>query len=481
METTTLDDTATKRTVLIIASISNFLVPFIGASAQIALPTIGQEFKIDAILLSWVATSQLLATAMFLLPFGRIADIYGGKKIFLYGMIVYTLGSLMSAVSVSILILIIGRVIQGIGSALTMVTSFAILTSVYPREERGAAIGITVASVYTGLSLGPFLGGLLTQHLGWRSIFWVNVPLGLGVIILVLWQLKGEWAEARGERVDLPGSILYAFALLLGLYGLTRLPSNLGIGLTVAGGMGAFAFFFVEARTKSPVLDVRGFRSNLVFTFSNLAALIHYCSTYGVSFLMSFYLQYIKGLSPQNAGLILICQPIMMALFSPLAGRLSDRMEPRIISSLGMFFTSLGIFLLSFIGNTTGLSYIVFDLIVIGLGFAFFSSPNTNAVMSSVEKRYLGIASGTLGTMRVIGQALSMGVIMMVFSIIIGKVRITPELYPQFLESAKIALTIMGTLCFMGIFSSMARGKVRMEEENKKKVEVRGQKSGVRR
>jgi EmrB/QacA subfamily drug resistance transporter len=458
-----LDDTATKRIVLIIACISSFTVPFISASTHIALPTIGQEFKIDAILLSWVATSQLLATAMFLLPFGRISDIYGRKKIYLHGMIVYTIGSLMSAMSISILMLIAGRVIQGIGSAMASVSAVAILTSVFPREERGSALGITVASVYTGLSLGPFLGGLLTQHLGWRSIFWINVPLGLIVIILVLWQLKGEWAEARDERIDLPGSILYALTLLLAMYGLSRLPTNVGIGFIVVGGIGAFIFFFIEARTNSPILDVQVFRRNPVFTFSNIAALIHYCSTFGVGFLMSLYLQYIKGLSPQNAGMILICQPIMMALFSPLAGRLSDRIEPRVIASLGMFFTSLGIFLLSLIGVNTGLPYIVFDLLLIGFGFALFSSPNVNAVMSSVEKRYFGIASGMLGTMRVIGQALSMGVIMMIFSIIIGKAQITPELYPHFLESAKIALTIMGTLCFIGIFSSLARGKVRGE------------------
>lgn len=458
-----MDDTATKRTVLFIACISSFSVPFIGASTQIALPTIGHEFKIDAILLGWVATSQLLATAMVLMPFGRIADIYGRKKIFLIGMITYTAGSLMCALSVSVLMLIAGRVIQGIGSGLAMVTSFAILTAVFPREERGSALGITVASVYTGLSLGPFLGGFLTQHLGWRSIFWINVPLGLTVITLVLWQLKGEWAEAEGERLDLPGSILYGLSLVLVMYGLSRLPSNLGIGAVVVGGIGAFAFFFVEARTNSPVLDVGIFRRNAVFTFSNLAALIHYCATFGVGFLMSLYLQYIKGFSPQHAGMILICQPVMMALFSPLAGRLSDRMEPRIIASTGMFFTSLGIFLLSFIGNKTGLPYIVFDLVLIGFGFALFSSPNTNAVMSSVEKRYLGIASGTLGTMRVIGQVLSMGVIMMIFSILIGKAQINPALYPLFLKSAKIALTIMGTLCFLGIFSSLAGGKMREE------------------
>jgi EmrB/QacA subfamily drug resistance transporter len=402
---------------------------------------------------------------MFLLPFGRIADVYGKKKIYLQGMIVYIIGSLTSALSISIFMLIAGRVIQGIGSAMASVSAIAILTSVFPKKERGAALGITVASVYTGLSLGPFLGGLLTQHLGWRSIFWINVPLGLIVVILVVWWLKEEWVEAGGERFDLPGSILYALALLLILYGLAQLPSKIGIGLIVIGGIGAIAFFLVEARTSSPILDVRVFGSNPVFTFSNIAALIHYCSTFGVGFLMSLYLQYIKGLSPQNAGMILICQPIMMALFSPLAGRFSDRMEPRIISSLGMFFTSLGIFLLSFIGDNTGLPYIVFDLLLIGFGFALFSSPNVNAVMSSVEKRYLGIASGTLGTMRVVGQALSMGIIMMIFSIIIGKTQITPQLYPYFLESAKIALTIMGSLCFIGIFSSLARGKVRMESE----------------
>jgi len=463
METSPLDDNATKRTVLIIACISNFLVPFISASTQIALPTIGQEFKVDAILLSWVATSQLLATAIVLLPFGRIADIYGGKKIFLIGMIVYASGSLMSALSLNTLMLITGRVIQGIGSGLAMVTSFAILTSVFPKEERGSAFGITVASVYTGLSLGPFVGGLLTQHLGWRSIFWINVPLGLIVIILVLWKLKGEWAEAKGERVDLPGSIIYSLTLLLIMYGLSRMPSNAGIGFMVVGVIGAFTFFFVEVRSSSPVLDVRIFRRNPVFTFSNLAALIHYSSTFGVGFLMSLYLQYIKGLSPQNAGLVLICQPVMMALFSPLAGRLSDRIEPRVIASIGMFFTSFGIYLLSFIGDNTGLPYIIFDLVLLGFGFALFSTPNANAVMSSVEKRYLGIASGTLGTMRVVGQAFSMGVIMMIFSIMIGKTQINPELYPLFLKSTKIALTIMGSLCFVGIFSSLARGKVRQE------------------
>jgi MFS family permease len=211
-------------------------------------------------------------------------------------------------------------------------------------------------------------------------------------------------------------------------------------------------------------LNVQVFRHNPVFTFSNLAAFIHYSSTFAVTFLMSLYLQYIKGLNAQSAGMILISQPIMMAAFSPLAGRLSDRIEPKVIASIGMACTCAAIFLLSFIGNNSGLPYIIFTLLSLGFGFALFSSPNTNAVMSSVEKRDYGVASGTIGTMRLIGQMFSMGMAMMIFSMIIGKVSITPGLYPLFLRSMKMVLVINGTLCFIGIFFSMARGKVQRQD-----------------
>ena len=206
-------------------------------------------------------TSYLLASAMFLLPFGRIADIYGRKKIFLAGTIIYTIGSLFSALSFSGPMLISCRVIQGIGSAMTFGTSMAILTSVYPLKERGWAIGITTATVYSGLSLGPFLGGFFTLHLGWRSLFYFNVPFGLVIIVLVFWQLKGEWAEARGERIDWPGSVLYALTLLLVMVGLSLLPAGSGFGLIGVGAIGVMGFFFLEARTGSPILNVQGFQA----------------------------------------------------------------------------------------------------------------------------------------------------------------------------------------------------------------------------
>ena len=297
----------------------------------------------------------------------------------------------------------------------------------------------------------------------WRSLFYFNVPFGLIIIVLVFWQLKGEWAEAKGERVDLPGSFLYALTLLLIMVGLSLLPAGSGIGLIGAGAIGVTSFLLLEVRTKSPILNVKVFKHNPVFAFSNLAAFIHYSSTFAVTFLMSLYLQYIKGLSAQGAGVILISQPLMMAAFSPLAGRLSDRIEPRVIASLGMACTCLAIYLLSFLVETTGLPYIIFALLLLGFGFALFSSPNTNAVMSSVEKRYYGVASGTIGTMRLIGQMFSMGMALMIFSILIGKVSITPVLFPLFLKSVKIALIINGTLCFIGIFLSLARGKIQRQ------------------
>lgn len=450
-----------KRVALWVATTAAFLTPFMGSSINIALPAIGKEFAMNAVLLSWVATSFLLAAAMFLVPFGRLADIYGRKRIFTYGVLVYTASSLLTAISNSPALLISSRVLQGAGGAMIFGTGVAILTSVFPAGERGKALGINVAAVYLGLSLGPFLGGFLTQHLGWRSVFLANVPLGLLIIAFVWWKLQGEWAEARGEKFDWIGSVIYSLSLVALMYGFSRLPAAPGAWLIVVGIVGLGGFSAWEARSASPVLDVNLLRRNQVFTLSNLAALINYSATYAVSFLLSLYLQYIKGLSPQDAGLVLVAQPVVQAVFSPLAGRLSDRIEPRIVASAGMALTVVGLFLLTFLGEGTALSFVVASLLFLGFGFALFSSPNTNAVMSAVDKRFYGIASGTLGTMRLMGQMFSMGMAMLAFAVYIGKAQITPEYYPLLLQSARTVFRIFVLLCFGGIFASLTRGKVR--------------------
>jgi EmrB/QacA subfamily drug resistance transporter len=456
-----MDSNMSKKMVLLVASMATFLTPYMGSSVNIALPSIGREFAMDAILLGWVATSYLLTTAIFLVPFGRIADIYGWKRIFTYGIFIFTASSLLTAISTSAIMLISFRILQGIGSAMIFGTAVAILTSVFPPGERGRALGINVGAVYLGLSLGPFLGGFLTQHFGWRSIFVANVPLGLTVIIFVLWKLKGEWAEAKGEKFDLVGSIIYSLALVAILYGLSSLQELSASWVILVGILGILVFIWWEIKAKSPVLNIGIFRNNAVFAFSNLAALINYSSTFAVGFLLSLYLQYIKGFNPQNAGLILVSMPAMMTIFAPLAGRLSDRIEPRIVASMGMAFTTLALALFIFLSENTPLAFILVGLIILGFGAALFSSPNTNAVMSSIEKRFYGVASATLATMRNIGMVLSMGIAMLIFSIYLGRVQITLEYYPEFVTSLKIAFTIFAALCFAGIFASLVKGKIR--------------------
>lgn len=450
-----------KEVVLLVATMASFIFPFMGSSVNIALPSIGSELSLDAVTLGWIATAFILASATLLVPFGRIADIYGRKKIFTYGVIVFTVASLLSGMAGSATMLISFRVLQGIGGAMIAGTGVAMLTSVFPADERGKALGINVAATYAGLSLGPVLGGVLTEHLGWRSIFFMTVPLGLVVLGVILWKVKGDWAEAKGEKFDLAGSVIYSLALVGLIYGFTMLPAMLGVWLIVAGVIGLSAFVRWEMKTTSPVLDINLFRNNRVFALSNLAALINYSATFAVAFFISLYLQYIKGFSPQSAGLILVAMPAVQAILSPLAGRLSDRIEPRVIASTGMALTTAGLVLFIFLDGETSLEFIIGALILIGFGFALFSSPNTNAVMSSAPKTAYGVASATVATMRQVGMVFSMGVAMLMFALYMGRVQITPEHYPLFLESMQTSFIIFAVLCFGGIFASLARGKVR--------------------
>ena len=453
-------DRTTQSVTLLVAALSSFLTPFMASAMNVALRAVGSEFSISAVLLGWVGTSYLLAAAIFLVPMGKLADISGRKRIFLWGVLIYSVASLLCAVAPNAAFLIAFRVLQGIGSALVYGTSVAILTSVYPPGERGRVLGITTAVTYIGLSLGPVLGGFLTGLWGWRSIFWANVPLGLAILVLTWQRLEGEWAEARGERFDWAGSLIYGVALAATMLGFPRLPSAMGIGLTLAGLLGLVIFVVWEARAASPILRVGLFRNNAAFTFSNLAALINYSATSAVGFLLSLYLQHIKGLSPQEAGLVLVAQPVAMALLSPLAGRLSDRIEARIMASAGMALTTLALVPLILLSAQTPLWTIVVYLVILGCGFGLFSSPNVNAIMGAVERKSYGVASAMLGTMRLVGQTLSMGIATLIFALYLGQVAIAPEVYPQFLASLKPAFAVFVVLCLVGVAASLARGKL---------------------
>jgi len=460
-ETVSYNNSATKRFALLVTTLAAFLTPFGVSSVNIALPSIGKEFSMDAILLSWITNAYLLASATLLVPFGKIADMCGRKRIFTYGITAFTLASVGCVASKSAAILLCFRILQGVGSAAIYCVGATILTSLFPSRELGKVLGLNVAAVYLGSSLGPFLGGFLTHHLGWRSVFLVNVILGFIVIVFILWKLKGEWYEAGEKKFDLAGAVLYMVTLLSILYGFSHLSSAFGVWLILLGGVGILSFIKWETRTEYPVLDITLFKKNRVLAFSSLATLINYSATFAVTFLLSLYLQYLKKLTPGSAGLILVSQPIVQAVVSPLAGRLSDRAEPRIVASIGMALTGVGLFLLALLDEQTPIGFIVVSLVVLGFGFALFSTPTIYGVMRSVENRDYGVASGMLGTMRNVGMVFSMGITLWIFSIYIGEVQITPETYPAFLKCAKMGFTFFAILCFGGIFASLARGKVR--------------------
>ncbi|MEM1588783.1 MAG: MFS transporter [Candidatus Bathyarchaeia archaeon] len=449
-----------RRVALFIVSLGSFLTPFMASSINVAIPLIEKDFSVKAALLTWIASSYLLSAAIFLIPFGKIADIYGRKKILKLGVIIYISASVFSGFSPSFLFFIFSRILQGLGGAIILSASVAILTSMFPVGERGEALGLNVAAVYLGLSLGPFIGGFLTQNLGWRSLFILNIPLGMLIILLAHLKLKRELCEAEKGKFDLIGFLIYSFMLAITLCGFSFLPKLIGSLMILTGFLGFLAFVKWENRVENPILNINLFKENKVFTFSNLAALINYSATFAVSFLLSIYLQHIKGFNPQNAGVILSSQPIVQALFSPAAGKLSDIIEPRVIASIGMALTFITLLSFSFLSDSSSLIFILISLIVLGLSFALFSSPNTNAVMSSIKEKFYGVASATLATMRLIGQSLSMGISGVVFAIYIGESEVTIEHHSILLKAIKTLFIIFAFLCFIGIFASLKRGKI---------------------
>jgi MFS family permease len=255
------------------------------------------------------------------------------------------------------------------------------------------------------------------------------------------------------------GTLLYALSLPALMYGLSRLPAPTAIWFLAGGAAGVALFVFWELRASDPVLNVNLFRGNQVFAFSNLAALINYSATFAVTFLLSLYLQYIKALSPQVARLLLGVQPALMAGLSPAAGRLSDRFDPRLLATAGMLLAAVGLLLFTFLGFRTSMGFLAIGLAILGVGFALFSSPNTNAIMSSVDGRFYGMASATLASMRLIGQMLSMGLAMLIYTLYLGQARITPAVYGRMLAATRVAFVLFAALCFGGVFASLARGK----------------------
>lgn len=450
-----------KNILLFTVSFTLFFLSYMYSSVNIALPAIGRDFNANVIDLSWVTTAIYLTTAIFLIPFGRLADIIGLKKMYIIGMILYVITNSIAALSSSITMLIIMRIMQGICSSMVSGNTIALISATFPKGEKGKALGITSSAVYISLTCSPLISGFLTEHFGWRSIFLITIPAGLIVLFLISWKIKGEWWGSKGESLDLIGTAVFGVSVTALMYGFSRLPEIIGWILITIGILFMLGFLLWESRIENPLIKIDLFRRNRVFLLSNISALINYASTYAIIFFLSLYLQYIKGLNPSVAGLVLAVQPATQAILSPITGKLSDKVEPRVLASLGMGIICICLASFSILDGNTPIVLIIATLITLGVGYALFVAPNTNAIMSSVPPKVLGVSSAIMNTMRNFGQMFSMGITMIVLALVMGSVVVTKTNNPEFVASTRIAFSVFAVLCLIGVFTSLSRGKVR--------------------
>jgi EmrB/QacA subfamily drug resistance transporter len=450
------NDVTVRRVALIVSAIAAFIAAMNMNAVNVAIPVIGNQLEMKAVLLVWITNSVMFVSAILFIPFGSLADMFGRKKIFLFGFIVNAVSGFLCATAGTGTSLIVYRVMQGVAGAMTLGTSVALITSVFPIEERGKALGINAAALYMGIASGPSIGGILTQQLGWRSLFYVFGILCLLVVLLVVWKLKGEWVGVKSEKLDVPGMIAITLSLGCILGGFTYLPSIFAIVMIILGIIGMVIFVFIERRTKFPVLDFDVFKGNRTFAFSNMAITLNYIAMSAITFFASLYLQYIKGFSPQTAGFILLVQPVVITVFAIISGRLSDRIAPQLIASTGMLFTCISMALLYTLNQGTDLWFIIFCLALTGLSQGLFTTPNIHAIMSSVDTEYSGSASGIMSTTRGIGMVLGLGTATIAFNHFIGDVQLTPGYYHEFMTSMKLCFFVASIAAFLGMLSQYA-------------------------
>lgn len=449
-----------KRAVLLVTCAAAFIFPFMGSSVNVALPTIGVGLQMTAVELAWVATSFLLTSSLLLIPFGRIADSRGRKRVLTTGVAVYTIGSILASLSWHGTTLIIARAIQGSGGAMLASTAVAILAAAFGPGERGKALGINAAALYAGLSIGPAVGGFLTQTFGWRAVFFVNIPLGLLLLLAAHYKLPAQIPASQARPFDWPGFAAYAVFLIGGIYGLTQLPSVHGFASLAIGLVGFVALVRIERAVDHPLIDLSLFHSNTSFAMSNLAAFLNYSAFFAATFLLSLYLQVVSGFTPRSTGLILVSMPIIQAFVSPIAGRFSDRHEPRLLASSGMALTACALFLMSRLDVVSPLWYVISALALLGLGVGLFATPNTNAVMTSVSGTRYGIASATLSTTRQVGMVLSMGIATLFIAARVGAADVHSMPMHLFIDAMQATFALCTVACLAGIAASLARGRV---------------------
>ena len=460
-ETGEFQQTSEQSSILRVAVITSFITTFMGSALNLSIPQMEEQFGVSAAMIGWVVTAFTLSVAALSVPFGKLADATGRRRVFLLGIILFVVFSVMCAFSPNIWMLLLCRVLQGVASSMIFATNNAILISVFPPEQRGRVLGTSVAGTYIGLSAGPVIGGILNHYINWQSIFIMSAVIAaISLVIAIKGIPKKPMKDTSSGGIDIAGNILYIACIVVTLYGLTNLSvMKYAWIILIAGIVLGAVFVITEKKAKDPVIRISMFTQDAAFTLSNLAALLNYGATFAISYLMSIYLQIIMGYSSQTAGLIIIAMPLMQAIFSPTMGRLSDRIAPYKLATAGMAICAAGLICFSLVGLDTPLFLIILILIMEGFGFSVFSSPNSNAIMSCVEKKDYSIAQSIQATMRTVGHTSSMAIVTIVIGMQLGNTTLAEAEPAQLVHTMHTCFAVFIVLCIAGTFMSMKRRK----------------------
>ena len=474
---------------LIVINLGVFMAPLDTGIVALVLPNISRDFSAGIDISIWIPVIYLIVLTAFMTSFGRLSDIRGRKRYFNIGLAVFVLGSFLSGISASLPELLLFRIIQGVGATLVLVNSRALIVDAFPPGQRGFAMGIHVTVIYLAIATGPALGAVITQLVGWRTVFFINVPIGLAILPISFFKIR-ESKKAVKQSMDWLGSLIFAAALgallvavtfgpkenwttvdtyvesiylpIINTFIWTRTFISIPLILLLFASFGLLALFFlVEWRVKQPILDLRMLKSNRLFLSTNLSALLMYTAHFNAFIMLSFYLQLIRLMDPIQAAFVLVVFPLTVVIVSPLGGRLSDRIGSRDLSVLGLVLLTISLLLMSTLSLNSSFLFIETSLILLGLGVALFASPNTNSNLSSVTADRRSMANGMLGTMRHLGQGLSLAI----GAAIVG-VFLSENIYDvggtisafEYVQGLNRAFLIGAVISFVGIFPAFIRG-----------------------
>ncbi|MBR0057923.1 MAG: MFS transporter [Methanobrevibacter sp.] len=443
-----------KNLILLICTVLSFFTVFAVNAVMVVVPSIASEFHMSNIVQNWIIIIFLLVVAVLSIPAGQISGKFGLKKVTILSIILFIIISIVTVMVKSSWQFLACRFILGISLSFINVTSMAMVVSAFAPEERGKALGINITGVYIGLSLSPVLGGILNYNLGWRSVVLFGVPFLFVILALLLTKIDDEWITFENVPLDIKGYFAYGIGMVLFMYGFTILNTLSGVILTILGIIILIVFGVIELKQTHPSFDVRFFK-NRKFLSSNFASLSAYLATFAVTTILNYHLQYIKGFDSQSAGMILLVAPLCQVVLAPIAGRLSDKFVPQILAAIGMALGTISLFLFSFLGSETPLEFLIVSMIIYGIGFGLFSPPNTNVIMSSVPPKDTSVASAAVATMRTVGQAMSMGILTLVFAFVMGDVPIVEQYYPLLISSCQMTCLVCVVLCIASVFASL--------------------------